>query len=136
VYPDCEVLKVPNSPRDLVPWHSLQSVSLALVLKIHSDCIDVSTTRGSQSKRQNQKAKSVYVPLNTRAQPFYPIMCTFQGSIVSKLYLSKSPKGVQTLQNPRLRKILTGGRAADCGVVSLESRSVAGLSSQKTRGRQ
>lgn len=97
----------------------------------------MSETQGTQSKRQNNRAKSVYVPLNSKAQPFYPIMCTFQDSVLSKLYLAKGTRGVQTLQNPRLRKVLTGGKVQSCGVVSLESQTVAGLSQRSsTRGRQ
>jgi hypothetical protein len=110
-------------------------VSLHVLLTVQRLIVDVSTTRGTQSKRQN-RAKSVYVPLNTRAEPFYPIMCTFQNSVVSKLYISKTIRGVQTLQNPRLRKVLTGGKVKDCGVVSLESRTVAGVSRSQVRGRQ
>jgi hypothetical protein len=101
-----------------------------------TDEIDVSTTRGSQSKRQSNRARSVYVPLNTNAKPFYPIMCTFTDSLVSKLYLANTVRGVQTLKNPRLRKVLTGGKVKDCGVVSLESRTVAGVSRSSVRGRQ
>lgn len=110
--------------------------TLSLSTRERTDEIDVSITRGSQSKRQSNRAKSVYVPLNTRAQPFYPIMCTFQDSIISKLYLANSKRGVQTLQNPRLRKVLTGGKVKNCGVVSLESRTVAGVSRSSVRGRQ
>jgi hypothetical protein len=63
-------------------------------------------------------------------------MCTFTDSLVSKLYLANTVRGVQTLKNPRLRKVLTGGKVKDCGVVSMESKTVAGVSRSSVRGRQ
>jgi hypothetical protein len=53
------------------------------------------------------------------------------------MYLAKDPvQGVQTLMNPALRKVLTGGVVTRCGVVSFENNQATGYGAAATQATQ
>ena len=76
----------------------------------------------------SSSSPGTFVPTNTAAQAFYPIVCNLAGQSYSKMFLADSPEGVQTLFREDLRYILTGGVVTDCGIVQFVSSQTSGLS--------